>query len=112
MFSNSLAKTSFLGEYQCFLWLIHPVILPTGCEETLVLILYYSFLAEVANQMPTVIRVFEATTQRETTKKADCCEGEVGYALWKSVSSNELCGRFFVARTPVWLFSLLKKTNL
>ena len=83
MFSNSLAKTRvFLGECQSFLWLIHPVILPTGREETLVLILYYSFLAEVANQMPTVIRVFEATTQRETTKKADCCEGEVG---WKPV---------------------------
>lgn len=32
--------------------------------------------------MPTVIRVFEATTQRETTKKADCSEGKVG---WKPV---------------------------
>ena len=61
--------------------------------------------------MPAVVRVFEAATQRETTKTANCSEGEVGgktcCAFWKSVSFNELYSRLFLARTPKRLFFLL-----
>jgi len=52
------------------------------------LILCCGFLAEVANQMPAVVRVFEAATQRETTKTAHCSKGEVGK---KVLGFLELC---------------------
>ena len=50
-------------------------------KNTGILILYCWFLAEVANQVPAVVRVFEAATRRQTSKTPNCSKREVGWKI-------------------------------
>ena len=89
---------------------------PRARKNIGIIILYCWFLAEVANQMPAVVRVFEATTQRQTTKTPNCSKGEVGrniVGLFGKVCLFMNCIVVsFVASTPKRLFSLWNRLFL